>query len=155
MPQMNKRGFTLIEIVVVMALVFLMVGVVDSMITSYMKTYKNSVLENKGFNYLNEAIAIIEKEVNESSSSVKAEDNIIKINYSDGVTLNYIKCINSNIYILYGSKYSPPVDSSYKSVIVDGVKDFVAIKSGRTLYIKVSWYNGQIIERCLAIENAN
>ena len=135
---MKKNGFTLIEIVIVMALVFLMVGVVDSMLISYLKNYKNSVLQNKGFNYLNEAIAIIEKEVNEDASAVKTEGNIIKINYSDGITLNYIKCINSNLYILYGTKYSIPVDSSYKSVIIDDVKDFVATKSGRTLYIKVS-----------------
>ena len=78
---MKKRGFTLIEMVVVMSLVFLMVGAINSMITSYMKTYNNSLLENQGFNYLNEAIAIIEKEVNGSSCSVKTEGNIIKINY--------------------------------------------------------------------------
>ena len=68
---MKKRGVTLIEIVIVMALVFLMVGVVDSMLLSYLKNYKNNVLENRGFNYLNEAIAIIEKQVNEHASVCK------------------------------------------------------------------------------------
>jgi Tfp pilus assembly protein PilE len=152
---MKKNGVTLIEIVIVMGLVFLMVGVVDSILISYLKNYNSNVLENKGFNYINEAIAIIEKEVNEESTTVKTEDNIIKINYSDGSTINYIKRIKSNLYILYGTKYSLPVDSSYKSVIIDDVKDFVATRTGRTLYIKVSWYNGQTMERCLAIENAN
>ncbi|HEY5589144.1 MAG TPA: hypothetical protein VIK86_09345 [Candidatus Paceibacterota bacterium] len=152
---MKKSGVTLLEIVIVMALVFIMVGVVDSMLISYMKNYKNNVLENKGFNYLNEAIAIIEKEVNKEASTVKTEGNIIMINYSDGITLNHIKCINSNLYILYGTKYSIPMNNSYKSVIIDDVKGFVATRTGRTLYIKVSWYNGQTIERCLAIKNAN
>ncbi|MBZ9688020.1 hypothetical protein G9F72_016940 [Clostridium estertheticum] len=152
---MKKSGITLIEIVIVMGLVFLMVGVVDSLLVSYLKNYKNNVLENKGFNYLNEAIAIIEKEVNEDATVVKTEDNIIKINYSDGSTINHIKCVKSNLYILYGTKYSLPVDSSYKSVIIDDVKEFVAKRTGRTLYIKVGWYNGQTMERCLAIENAN
>ena len=122
---------------------------------SYLKNYKNNVLENRGFNYLNEAIAIIEKQVNEDASIVKTEGNIIKINYFDGITLNYIKLINSNLYILYGTKYNIPADSSYKSIIIDDVKDFVATRTGRTLYIKVSWVNGQSIERCLVIENAN
>ena len=152
---MKKSGVTLIEIVIVMALVSLMVGVVDSMLISYLKNYKNNVLENKGFNYLNEAIAIIEKEVNEDASIVKTEENIIKINYSNGTTINHIKCIKGNLYILYGTKYSIPVDSSNKSVIVDEVKEFVATRTGRTLYIKVIWCNGQSIERCLAIKNAN
>ncbi|MBU3189142.1 prepilin-type N-terminal cleavage/methylation domain-containing protein [Clostridium bowmanii] len=152
---MVKKGVTLIEIVVAMSLVLLMLGVVDSMLISYLKNYKNSVIENKGFNYLNEAISIIEKEVNEDSKDVKTEGNIIKISYSDGSTTNHIKRINSNLYLLYGTIYSVPSDSSYKSLIIDDVKDFVAIKYGKTLYIKVSWYNGQIIERCLAIENAN
>ncbi|MGH4125680.1 MAG: hypothetical protein ACREV6_22440 [Clostridium sp.] len=152
---MKKSGVTLIEIVIVMGLVFLMVGVVDIMLNSYLKNYKNNVLENKGFNYLNEAIAIIEKEVNKDASTVKTEDNIIKINYSDETTINHIKCIKNNLYILYGTKYSIPEDSSYKSVIIDDVKGFVATRTGRTLYIKVSWYNGQTMERCLAIVNAN
>lgn len=152
---MKKRGVTLIEIVISMALVFLMVGVVDGMLISYLGSYKNKVLENKGFNYLNEALEIIEKEVNQDASSIKTEGNIIKISYSDGVTLNHIKCINSNLYILYGTKYSIPVNSSYKSVIADEVSNFEATKNGKILYIKVTWYNGQTIERCIAIENAN
>lgn len=152
---MKKKGVTLIEIVITMALLFLMLGMVDSMLISNLKGYKNSVVQNKGFNYLNEAIAIIEKEVNQDASAVKTEGNIIKINYSDGITLNHIKCINSNLYIIYGTKYSIPKDNSYKSIIIDDVKDFVAIKSGKNLYIKMLWYNGQSIERCLAIENAN
>ncbi len=152
---MKKGGVTLIEIVIVMALVFLMVEVVDSMLSSYTQNYKNIVLNDKGFNYLNEAIAIIDKEINKEATTVKTEGNIIKINYSDGTTLNYIKCINSNLYILYGTKYSIPLDTSYKSLIIDDVKEFVAARSGRTLYIKVSWYNGETIERCLAVENAN
>lgn len=152
---MKKKGFTLIEIVIVMVLVFLLAGVVNSMLISYVKSYKNSILQNKGFNYLNDAIVIIDKEVNYKAMEVKTEENIIKINYSDGTTLNHIKCINSNLYILYGTKNSIPEDSSSKSLIIDDVKEFVAIKSGKILYIKVVWYNGQNIERYLAIENAN
>ena len=152
---MKKKGVTLVEIVIVMALVFLMVGVVDRLLISYMKNYKNNILDNKGFNYLNEALATIEKEVNDKASIVRTEGNIIKINYSDGISLNHIKCINSNLYILYGSKYSIPVDSSIKSVIIDDVNGFVARRSGKTLYIKVSWHNGQTIERCIAIVHAN
>jgi hypothetical protein len=152
---MNKKGITLIEIVIAMALVFLMLGAVDRILISYLKNYKNNVSENKGFNYLNEAISIIESKVNEDAKDVKTEGNVIKISYCDGRTLNYIKLINSNLYLLYGTIYSIPSDSSYKSVIIDDVKEFVARESGKTLYIKVSWYNGQTIERCLAIENAN
>jgi len=152
---MKKKGVTLIEIVMAMALVFLMLGVVDSMIISYLKNYKNNVIENKGFNYLNEAIAIIEKEVNGEAIKVKTEENIIKISYTDGSTLNHIKLINSNLYLLYGTGISIPMDNSSKSAIIDDVKDFVAIKSGKTLYIKIIWQNGQTIERCLAIKNAN
>ena len=47
---MKKKGFTLVEITIVMALVFLMMGVIDGMLISYVKSYKNSVLQNKGFN---------------------------------------------------------------------------------------------------------
>ncbi len=152
---MKKKGFTLIEIVIAMGLVFLMVGIVDSMLNSYMKSYKNSVVQNNGFNYLNEAISIIEKEINQHSATVTTVDNVIKINYFDGDTINNIKYINSNLYILYGTTNRLPLDKSTKSLIIDNVKEFVAIKKGKIIYIKVTWYNGQSIERCLAIENAN
>lgn len=149
---MKKKGFTLIEIVIAMALVFLVIGAVDSMFISYAKNYKNSVVQNRGLNYLSEAIAIIEREVNQAASSVKTENNIIKINYFDRSTSNHIKRINSNLYILYDVRNG--IDAQ-RSIIIDDVKDFVAIKSGKILYIKVVWINGQSIERCLAIENAN
>jgi|GEM_PF-2470342 len=152
---MNRKGFTLIEIVIAMGLVFLLIGVVDSMLISYMKSYKNGVVQNKGFYYLNEAMAVIEKEVNQNARDVKTEGNVIKIGCDDGTTLNHIKCINGKLYILYGTKYSIPMDSSAKSVIIDDVKEFVTIKTGKIIYIKVIWHNGQSIERCLAIENAN
>lgn len=155
---MIKRGFTLVEIIIVMALVFLMLGVVDGMLISYVKIYKNSVSQNKGFNYLNDAIFIIEKEVNQSVTQVKTENNIIKIDYykkigkinSKEISKKDIKLVNSNLYILYGGEAI-----SAESAIIDDVKDFVAIKSGKNIYIKIIWYNGQIIERCLVIENAN
>jgi len=152
---MKKKGFTLIEIVIAMGLVFLLVGVVDSMLTSYMKSHKNGVVQGKGFNYLNEAMAVIEKEVNQNALDVKTEGNVIKISYYDGITLNHIKCINSKLYILYGTKYSIPMDSSAKSVIIDDVKEFITIKTKKIIYIKIIWYNGQSIERCLVVKNAN
>lgn len=141
--------------IIAMALVFLLLVVVDSMLISDLKKYKNSVIQNRGFNYLSESIAIIQKEVNLNAGEVVTEGNIIKIKYVDGSTINHIKRINSNIFILYGTKYSVPQDNSYKSLIIDDVKDFVVTKYGRTLYIKVIWENGQSIERCLVIENAN
>lgn len=84
---MKKKGVTLIEIVIAMGLVFMMVGVVDSMLISNVKSYKNIVAQNKGFNYLYEAIAIIEKEVNVVNSVVNTTGNIISINYWEGTSL--------------------------------------------------------------------
>jgi hypothetical protein len=152
---MKKNGVTLIEIVIGIAVAFLMVGVVDSMLISYLKNYKITLLQSKGINYLSEALAIIEKEVNQDTNKVITEGNVIKITYSDETTLNHIKCINGNLYVLYGTQFSIPIDSSPKSMIIDDVEDFVAIRSKKTLYIKITWCNGQRIERCLLIENAN
>jgi uncharacterized membrane protein len=152
---MKKNGVTIIEIVIVMAVAFLMVGVVDSMLISYLKNYKTTILQSKGINYLSEALAIIEKEVNQDAIKVITEENVIKIAYSDEMTLNYIKCIKGNIYVLYGKQFSIPTNSSPKNMIIDDVEEFVATRSKKSLYIKIIWCNGQKIERCLLIENAN
>jgi Tfp pilus assembly protein PilE len=152
---MKKKGVTLIEIVIVMAVTFLMVAVVNSMLISYLKNYKIAVLQSKGINYLSEALAIIEKEVNQDTNKVITEENVIKIAYSDKTNMNYIKCINGKLYVMYGKEFSIPTNSSPKSMIIDDVKDFVAIRFKKTLYIKITWCNDQKIERCLLIENAN
>lgn len=147
---MKKKGFTLMEIVVVMALAFLMLGVVASMLISYMKSYKNSLLQNNGFNYLNSSIVMIDSEVNQYASEVNTEGNIININCYKGNSPKHIKCINEKLIVStnVGNDY-------YTNTIMKEVKDFVAIKSGKILYIKIVWHNGQSIERCLAIKNAN
>ncbi|MBZ9608402.1 type II secretion system GspH family protein [Clostridium estertheticum] len=147
---MKKKGFTLIEIVVVMALAFLMIGVVGSLLISYVKSYKSSILQNRGFNYLNDAICIIEKGVNQNAREVETSGNIITINYYKGSSPKYIKLLNEKLIVS-----SNKTSNLGNNTIIDDVKEFVAIKSGKILYIKVVWYNGQSIERCLAIENAN
>jgi Tfp pilus assembly protein PilE len=152
---MKKRGVTLIEIVIVMAVAFLMVAVVDSMLISYLNNYKVTVLQSKGINYLSEALAIIEKEVNQDTNKVITEENVIKIDHYNKNTKNYIKCINRSLYVLYGEEFTIPTNRSPKGMIIDDVEEFVAIRSKKTLYIKITWCDGQKIERCLLIENAN
>lgn len=147
---MKKKGFTLMELVVVMSLAFLMLGVVGSIFTSYVKGYKNSLLQNNGFNYLNSAIVMIDSEVNQYASEVKTEGNIINIVCYKGNSPKHIKSINGNIIVStnVGNDY-------YTNIVMRDVKDFIAIKTGRIIYIKIVWHNGQSIERCLAIKNAN
>lgn len=147
---MKKKGFTLIELVVVMSLAFLILGVVGSVFTSYVKSYKNSLLQNNGFNYLNSAIVMIDSEVNQYASEVKTDGNIINIVCYKGNSPKHIKFINGNIIVStnVGNDY-------YTNIIMKDIKNFIAIKTGKILYIKIIWHNGQSIERCLAIKNAN
>jgi len=147
---MKNKGFTLVEIIIVMGLAFLMVGAIDSILISYVKSHNISVLQDKEFNYLNEAIAIIDREVNMYAVEVKTEGNILNISYFKGTSPKYIKRVSGKIYILSNAD-----GKSNKNTIVDGVKDFMAVKSGKNLYIKISLISGASIERCLTIENAN
>lgn len=145
---MRKKGFTLIEMIIVMAIVSVMSAAIGSMLISYSKIYKNSYLQNRSFNYLNEAMSIIEREINLESRQVETNENIIKINYFKDDTVNYIKRINSSIVLLYGY-------TLHKNVIVDDIKDFIAIRNKNMIYIKIVWNSGHSIERCIGIENAN
>jgi len=138
------------EIVVVMALSFLMLGAVGSMFVSYMKSYKNSIVRNSGFNYLNSAVFMIESEVNEHASKVKTEENIITIDCFKGSSPKRVKCVNGKLVVLTNSG-----NTYYSNTIMNDVKEFVTMKTGKILYIKIVWHNGQSVERFLAIENAN
>ena len=149
------------EIVIVMALGFLMLGVVGIMFSSYVKNYKNTLLQNSGFNYLNTAIVMIDSHVNQFASEVKTEENVINmkgfveenVKHKNGLIeehVKYIKCVNGKL-----SVFTKTDDGFEPNTIMNDVKDFVAIKYRRILYIKIIWKNGQSIERCLAIENAN
>jgi len=97
---MKKKGFTLMEIVVVMALAFLILGVVGSILISYVKSYKNSLVQNNGFNYLNSAIVMLDTEVNQYASEVKTEGNIINIVCYKGSSPKHIKCVNGKLSFL-------------------------------------------------------
>jgi prepilin-type N-terminal cleavage/methylation domain-containing protein len=146
---MKKKGFTLIEMIIVMAIVSIMIGAIGSILISYSKIYKNSVLQNRSFNYLNEAISLIEKEIKQEADKIETNDNVIKINCFKDSTVNYIKRVNSNIFLIHGSI------PSHKNIIIDEVKDFAAVRDNNMIYIKIVWKNGDTIERCLGIENAN
>jgi len=138
------------EIVVVMGLAFLMLGAVGSILVSYVKNYKNSILQNSGFNYLNSAIFMIDTEVNEYASKVVTEGNIITIDCFKGSSPKSVKCVNGKLSVVTKS------GNTYTSnTIMSEVKEFVAMKTGKIIYIKIVWHNGQSIERFLAIENAN
>lgn len=138
------------EIVIVMALAFLMLGSIGSMLVSYVKSYKNSLVQNSGFNYLNSAIFMIDSEVNEYAKCVKTDGNIITIDCYKGSSPKRVKCVNGKLIVLTNSG-----NTYYSNTIMSEVKDFVAIKTGKILYIKIVWRNGQSIEKFLAIENAN
>ena len=149
---MKKKGFTLMEIVIVMGLAFLMLGAVGSILVSYVKSYKNSILQNSGVNYLNSSIFMIDTEVNEFASKVVTEGDIIKIDCFKGNSPKNIKCVNGNLIV---STRSSDDGKYYSNTIMIQVKEFVARKTGKIIYIKIVWHNGQSIERFLAIENAN
>lgn len=146
---MKKKGFTLIEMIIVMAIMSLMVGIIGSILITYSKSYKNSVLQNRSFNYLNEAIALIEKEINREANQIETNNNVIKLNYFKDNMVRYIKRINSNIFLIHASGHT------YKNVIIDDIKEFIAVRLNNTIYIKIVCNNGDSIERCLGIENAN
>jgi len=149
---MKKKGFTLMEIVIVMGLAFLMLGAVGSILVSYVKSYKNSILQNNGVNYLNSSIFMIDTEVNEFARNVVTAGNKITIDCFRGNSPKIIKCVNGNLIV---STKSSEDGKYHPNTIMSEVKEFVAMKTGKILYIKIVWHNGQSIERFLAIENAN
>lgn len=142
-----KKGFTLIELIIVTALIGIIASTQVMIISKYMRVHREEINESREYFYVNEAFMIIENQIN-NSKYVEICSNKITIKRYDGKGYDYIrKDQDSDIIISYGAVYSPTTNN-----ILKNVKEFKAEEKGRVAYITIETRKGKVYKRCLGLE---
>lgn len=142
-----RKGFTIIEMIIVIALAASITTVQIRVISKYMRLHREEVNYSRELFYVNEAFMIIEHQV-ESAKYIDIKDNMIVLRRYDDRGYDYIKKHNDNyIVISYGSNNSSTLNN-----ILKGIEDFRVEKYGRIFYISIDMGKGSSYKRCFGIE---
>ncbi|MBI6873058.1 prepilin-type N-terminal cleavage/methylation domain-containing protein [Clostridium aciditolerans] len=142
-----KKGFTLIELMIVTALIGIIASIQVIIISKYMRIHRQEINESREYFYVNEAFMIIENQIN-NAKYAEISDNRITIKRYDGKGCDYIrKDRDSDIIISYGAVYSPTTNNIFKNA-----KEFIVEEKGRVLYITIETRKGKVYKRCLGLE---
>lgn len=143
-----KKGFTLIEILVAIALICMITCMESDIFLNSNKIYKKDIKENKYFYYSSEALMFIENEINDHTDHVETVTNKINIYKTDGrKNVIAFKETESKISIFYYDKGI----SKGNNNIVTGVESFSAEQMGGVVFVSITTIDGKKTERCLKI----
>lgn len=142
-----KKGFTLIEIMLVSAIIAIITSIQVVIMCKYMKIYRQEISSSREAFYINEAFNMIKQQIDDGRY-ISVKDNKISIRRSDKEETDYIrKDRDSDIIMSYGNMYSSSTDNILKSI-----KDFKVEKDKKVLYISIETKKGNVYKRCFAIE---
>lgn len=143
----TKKGFILVETILIVSLVGVLVSMEIIALSRYMKTHILEIRESRESFYVNEAMSLIEHQVNDAEY-VDVSENRIKLKRFKGVGYDYIrKDKQSDIIISYGSVYSSTTNN-----ILKNTSDFKVERIGQVLYISIEMEEGKVYRRCLGLE---
>lgn len=143
-----KRGFTLIEILISMALLSLLLASEFKIMEKYLIIYNQESKQSRMEFYSDEAIEFIDEQINECKS-ISCDNNKIKFNYGDPLNNNWIKLnpVAGYLAIYYDNEFS-----STNNVILRGVSDFRVDTVNKVIYINIILSNNHEVKRCISTE---
>lgn len=146
-----KKGFTLLEVLLSLAVSNIMIILLLSMLLKYNTAYTNITKEYKEYFYSTEALMYIQNEIL-NSQYVVVSNNRIDIYYpngiKDGVNKKYIQLNYANNLIVNYYK-----DELYMGTnnILKGLLEFNVSQKNNTIYVSLTLKNGEKYERCFSI----
>ena len=142
-----KKGFTIIEMLMVIALITAITTTQIIVISKYMRLHREEINYSRENFYVNEAFIIIEYQI-KAAKYIDIKNNMIILRRYDDKGYDYIKKDrNSSIIISYGSP-----DSSTVNNVLKNVKDFHVERQGKVFYISISTEKGNLYRKCFAME---
>ena len=142
-----KKGFTIIEMLMVIALITAITTTQIIVISKYMRLHREEINYSRENFYVNEAFIIIEYQI-KAAKYIDIKNNMIILRRYDDKGYDYIKKDRkSSIIISYGSP-----DSSTVNNVLKNVKDFHVERQGKVFYISISTEKGNLYRKCFAME---
>ncbi|AKN34011.1 hypothetical protein Ccar_25525 [Clostridium carboxidivorans P7] len=143
-----KKGFTLIELMLVVSIIGIITSVQAVVMLKYMKIHRQEINSIREAFYINEAFTIIQHEIdNEGYVKIK-NNNVIVITRKNGGGFNYIRTNrNSDIIVSYYSEYYSTTNN-----ILKNVKNFKVEKDRHVLYVSIETKKGNVYRRCFPLK---
>lgn len=141
-----KKGFTLIEVIISIALITFLLCWQLPIAIKYLKAFNISINESKDSFYVNQAFDFIEM-VADDAKAVSVKNNIIELVRKDGTGSDWIRLDPyGNVIISYHQCYYGTVNN-----VIKDVGSFEALKSGKTILISISTKEGKKYNKCISI----
>lgn len=155
-----KKGFTLIELVIALALASVILAISSRFIITSIKLYKSEAAYSRNMFYLNEAAMYIESQLQNDTKVVEVNNNRLIIHkYDDnrrGVIVQRRKEIFLNTFEkLVVLDYEDNIDKGSPNNIITKIRSFTCSKEGNLIYISIESKNGDKIERCIEVNIIN
>jgi prepilin-type N-terminal cleavage/methylation domain-containing protein len=142
-----KKGFTLLEILIALAIASIVTVLVSTLYLKYNLLYNQNCKYNRNYFYSTEAMMFIQNEIR-NSKSISINNNIIEAKYPDGVVKKYIKYNGAgNLVIVHTENGTTMAVNN----ILSNISNFSVIQKNSTIYISISINGGEKYERCFGI----
>ncbi len=148
----RKKGFTLIELILVAGIIGIITSIQVVIMCRYMKIHRQEINSSRESFYVNEAFMVIQQQI-EDAKYITVKDNKIFIRRcdkkdSDIDKYDYIReDKDSDIIISYGSMYSATTNN-----ILKDIKYFKLKKDRQVLNICIETKKGNVYRRCFILE---
>ena len=146
-----KKGFTLIELIISLAIVFMIILIEIQIFSKEVYTFKDFIKSNRNEVYSKEALRFIEGEINDfNNKTIKVyDDKILFEKYNgDKNTLKLYKMTNGNNKIVI-SYYKALTSKITTNTVVDDIKDLNISYKTNLVYLSIYTLTGEKYERCL------
>lgn len=146
-----KKGFTLIELMVAMAIASILLSFQCVIFVKYLNTYYKDTKIIKDRSYCNEGFIIIESLLYDEMKEINVENNEIKIICSSNQNKK-IRYVNTTGKILvdYYDEYGNTVKTA--NVVATNIDNMKVIKKDNVVYISITNKVGETVSRCFGVK---
>lgn len=148
-----KKGFTMIELIISLFLIFVLMNSIMNMFFINMKSFNTFISKDRNEVYAKEALRFIETEIKDKTNEkIQVQNGEISITKNDK-KINIIKKTKFDNKYKIQIVYYKSVNSKENTVdICDGIKDFQALRYKNTIFMTIETVNGDKVKKCIGIE---
>nr|WP_051115654.1 type II secretion system protein [Clostridium pasteurianum] len=146
-----KKGFTLIELIVAIAIASIMLSFQCIIFVKHLNTYSKDIKVIRDRSYCNQSFIIIENLIYDGMKEINVENNDIKIVCSTGENKRIrFASTTKKILVDYYDKYGNTIKAS--NVVGTNISKMEATKKDNVLYLSITNKEGETVNRCFGVK---